>query len=326
MSKMKQLVELTVRGKSWVEFSNLFSRLNDGNLRMYNFGTNLIQLHTDLDQATERFDNENVEEDFDGFRGRIEPVNIELEEALSTSISDYHEGLYEFTHLDDTELELFDKEFHPLNVEVVESVEIVKAIGPEILKSREELKLLVKSGDYGKCPYGPTYAKGLFSVMNTISTVVISVSNLVGKVGGIFSYFDTDGPLQRVEGSREKALLVLKEVESKDKVTTAAVARYAVEPFFKTAGNIASGGIGNHYEEIRDGLLSLPPTDENLLALATNETVNFWNQEPGLAGVVGSLMSTESRFEILKKCRDESWINALKSGEKESWEELKKKK
>lgn len=71
-----------------------------------------------------------------------------------------------------------------------------------------------------------------------------------------------------------------------------------VTPFAWLFGDFASGSIGAHYRS-REEFLELPDTDENIDELARTETA-WWNQQPGLPGVVGSLMSAQQRSGVLK--------------------------
>lgn len=252
----------------------------------------------------------------------IDPVSERLEKAQKKLA----ESLRLLKEMDEKELDLLVQEIPSVDKSMSEAT----SLGEQLTDDLGKVKPSVESGletvtseemyTSDSWPFGPTAAKGLFGVMSTVSPVIEGASKLGGYLSSMISSVLGYDPSDRVEGSREHALRVLREIEDEDKVTTAAVARLAVGPFFATAGNIAAGQIGEHYEEIRDGLLRKPPTDANLRELATNETINFWNKQPGLAGYVGSAMSKDSRFEILKKCRDEQWIRSLGDNDLGRWD------
>ena len=67
----------------------------------------------------------------------------------------------------------------------------------------------------------------------------------------------------------------------------------AVKPYAAKYGDLFSGRIGEHYEQ-SDEFLRLPATPDNIKKFAERET-KWWRQQPGRAGVVGSLMCAETR-------------------------------
>ncbi|MEV6683436.1 hypothetical protein AB0N09_42305 [Streptomyces erythrochromogenes] len=101
------------------------------------------------------------------------------------------------------------------------------------------------------------------------------------------------------EGQREKAVRILKEIAQTSKFTCASVALLAVGPLHRLAGNVVAGQIGDHYDHEARDLLAAFPTEQTLWDLAHVETTEFWNQQPGLPGVAGSMMNAEGRYAIL---------------------------
>ena len=75
--------------------------------------------------------------------------------------------------------------------------------------------------------------------------------------------------------------------------TVGSLVHHTVKPFATVFGDFASGSIGAHYKE-RETFLKKPATSENIRELAVTETA-WWNQQPGVPGWVGSLMSAENR-------------------------------
>lgn len=320
----------TVSTKTWDEVEGPLKKLEKGASELLEFGKTVEELNSTLGTQKKELEAEDLSEksdDDEPFDEFIKRVDVEsMQSTLKSSKEKLEKAIQTIeTVTDDKEFDLLKDEFPEIVEDVDKALSKSQEIAKAIKDTEESLKDALNKDSYQACAYGPTMAKGLFSVMGTVAPVVNGVSSFLGYVGSAFSVFDTEGPIQKVQGSRELALSVLQEVAGKDALTTAAVAQYAVEPFFKTAGNIASGQIGEHYQSIKDGLLSAVPTDKNLQLLADDETINFWNKQPGLAGYVGSLMSKESRFAILKKCRDEQWINALDEEDKVRWNDEKDK-
>lgn len=109
------------------------------------------------------------------------------------------------------------------------------------------------------------------------------------------------------EGQRDKAMAVLREIEEKNPISSAGVARNMLDKVDWLVGNWQAGQIGDHYDqEVRD-LLNRPPTNENLRALADQETV-FWNSPRG--SDVGAMMGADTRYQLLLLSRAE-WVREL---------------
>lgn len=70
-------------------------------------------------------------------------------------------------------------------------------------------------------------------------------------------------------------------------------------------GEVASGEIGNFYENNKS-LLEKPDTDENIKAFVQKETKYFGDEKNFMARFIGTRMSEQTRFDYVKKERDES--------------------
>jgi len=84
--------------------------------------------------------------------------------------------------------------------------------------------------------------------------------------------------------------------------TVGNVVKHAVEPFAKYLGDFASGNVGGHYSKDVPHLMAKKATRTNLMRLAIRET-DWWNQQPGLPGLVGSMMSHRTRFRLLNRIK-----------------------
>lgn len=80
--------------------------------------------------------------------------------------------------------------------------------------------------------------------------------------------------------------------------TVGFVVHRAVGPLYKILGNFASGDIGKHYRQSSEWL-KRPATDHNLQEFARRET-DWWKQQRGLPGWLGSRLTAEGRLRILK--------------------------
>ncbi|MEE6261339.1 hypothetical protein [Plantactinospora sonchi] len=109
------------------------------------------------------------------------------------------------------------------------------------------------------------------------------------------------------EGQRDKAMAVLNEIEAKNPISSAAVARNMLDKVMWAVGNVAAGQIGDHYDQEVRELLSQPPTNENLRALAERET-EFWNSPRG--SDAGAMMGADTRYQLLLLSRAE-WVREL---------------
>ncbi|MBE1485523.1 hypothetical protein [Plantactinospora soyae] len=107
-------------------------------------------------------------------------------------------------------------------------------------------------------------------------------------------------------GQRDKALAVLKEIEAKNPISVAAVARNQLEEVMWLR-NFESGQIGDHYDKDVRELLGKPPTDANLLELARTET-EFWYS--GRGSYLGMTMGPDWRYGYLLSSRAD-WLTEL---------------
>jgi hypothetical protein len=81
--------------------------------------------------------------------------------------------------------------------------------------------------------------------------------------------------------------------------TAAAVMLVPVRWLYRVMGNVGSGAIGAHYEQVFD-MLNQPVTIRLLMRIAIRET-QWWNQQPGFPGYFGSAMTSRQRFAILRR-------------------------
>ncbi len=70
-----------------------------------------------------------------------------------------------------------------------------------------------------------------------------------------------------------------------------------VSPFADLFGDVAAGKIGQHYQQ-REKDLDLDVTKTSIIRFAITET-NWWNQQEGVPGFFGSLMSKRVRAIVL---------------------------
>ena len=68
---------------------------------------------------------------------------------------------------------------------------------------------------------------------------------------------------------------------------------------YRVMGNVGSGAIGAHYEQVF-AMLNQPVTIRLLMRIAVQET-RWWNQQPGFPGYFGSAMTARQRFAILRR-------------------------
>ncbi|NEN99881.1 MAG: DUF4157 domain-containing protein [Moorea sp. SIO3I7] len=107
----------------------------------------------------------------------------------------------------------------------------------------------------------------------------------------------------RKSGGRQEAYELLSKYLPRTHV--GGVMAMPVQEFYSMSGETVSGEIGNHYKQLEaEGLLSLPPTDDNLNKVAQRET-EWWKQQSGFPGFAGGSVSAQTRFDILKAYRDQ---------------------
>lgn len=75
------------------------------------------------------------------------------------------------------------------------------------------------------------------------------------------------------------------------------VVHHSVKPFATLFGDFASGHIGEHYRG-QEQALSEPATGPNIRSFAEKET-EYWNNESGLPGMIGSSMGAQTREGML---------------------------
>ena len=95
--------------------------------------------------------------------------------------------------------------------------------------------------------------------------------------------------------------------------TVGHVVHHAIRPFETAFGSFASGNINQHYLEKHEAL-GQPNTDRNLELFAKDETA-YWNEQPGLPGMIGSALSAQTRTKVLLCVKTQQAKTAKEEGE-----------